>query len=121
MEMKVMSRNVEYDYYVALITATATEEAGLWHMYDDWKPLFLEGDDQKYYETSFERSGKTLKVVTAIFCFLISGAILYYLFMTRELLRRRSFWMTVAAACIIVCLLFSLILKFPAPKFTLPQ
>ena len=62
-----------------------------------------------------------MKVVTAILCFLISGAILYYLFMSRELLRRRSFWMTVAAACIIICLLASLILKFPAPKFTLPQ
>ena len=61
-----------------------------------------------------------MKVVTAIFCFLISGAVLYFLFVTRELLRRRSFWMTVAATCIIVCLLFSLILKFPAPKFTLP-
>ena len=34
-------------------------------MYEDWRPLFLEGDDQKYYETSFERGGKTLKVVTA--------------------------------------------------------
>ena len=62
-----------------------------------------------------------MKIATAILCFLISGGILYFLFMTRELLRRRSFWMTVAAACIIVCLLFSLILKFPAPKFTLPQ
>ena len=54
-----------YDYYVALITATATEEAGLRHMYEDWKPIFLEGDDQKYYETSFERGGKTFKIVTA--------------------------------------------------------
>ena len=62
-----------------------------------------------------------LKVVTAVLCFLISGAVLYFLFMSRELLRRRSFWMTVAAACVIICLLFSLILKFPAPKFTLPQ
>ena len=34
-------------------------------MYDDWKPLFLEGDDQKYYETTFKRGGKTFKVVTA--------------------------------------------------------
>lgn len=60
-----MSKSEKYDYYVALITATATEEAGLWHMYDDWRPVFLEGDDQKYYETSFERNGKTFKVVTA--------------------------------------------------------
>ena len=60
------------------------------------------------------------KVVTAIACILISGAILYNLYKTRELLRRRSLWMTLAAACIIICVLFSLILKFPAPKFTLP-
>ena len=60
------------------------------------------------------------KVVTAIICILISGAILYYLYKTRELLRRRSLWMTLAAACIIICVLFSLILKFPAPTFTLP-
>ena len=57
--------NREYDYYVALITATATEEAGLRHMYSDWKPVYLEGDDQRYYETAFTRGGKTLKVITA--------------------------------------------------------
>ena len=61
------------------------------------------------------------KIASAVVCFLISGAVLYYLFMTRELLRRRSFWMTVAAACIILCLIVSLVLKFPSPKFTLPQ
>ena len=55
----------KYDYYVALITATATEEAGLRHMYENWTPVFLEGDNQKYYETSFERGGKTFKIVTA--------------------------------------------------------
>ena len=55
----------KYDYHVALITATATEEAGLKHMYEDWQPLYLEGDDQKYYQTSFERGGKIFKVVTA--------------------------------------------------------
>lgn len=53
------------DYYVALITVTATEEAGLRHIYDDWKLLLLEGDEQRYYETSFERNGKTHKIVTA--------------------------------------------------------
>ena len=54
-----------FDYYVALITATATEEAGVMHMYKDWKPLNLEGDSQKYYETVVERRGKRLKLVTA--------------------------------------------------------
>ena len=60
-----MSRIMEYDYYVALITVTATEEEGLRHIYKDWKPVFLEGDDQKYYEAAFERGGKTHKVITA--------------------------------------------------------
>lgn len=60
-----MNRMREYDYYVALITATATEEAGLRHIYPNWNPVFLEGDDQKYYETTFERSGKIYKVITA--------------------------------------------------------
>ena len=62
-----------------------------------------------------------LKVTAAVLCFLISGAVLYFLFMTRELLRRRSIWMTVAAACVIVCIIISLILRFPAPAYTLPQ
>ena len=61
-----------------------------------------------------------LKALTAVLCLLISGAALYFLFMTRELLRRRSIWMTLAAACIIICILFSLVLNFPAPRFTLP-
>lgn len=44
-----------FDYYVALITATATEEAGVMHMYKDWKPPNLEGDSQKYYNTMKRR------------------------------------------------------------------
>lgn len=62
----------------------------------------------------------TLKIITAIICALISGLILYYLYMTKEFLRKRSIWMTLAAACIIICILFSLVLNFPAPRFTLP-
>lgn len=62
-----------------------------------------------------------LKVFTAILCFLISGAVLYFLFMTKELLRKRSMWMTLAAACVILCVLVSLILNFPAPRYVLPQ
>ena len=42
--MKVINRISEYDYCVALITVTATEEAGLRHIYKDWEPVFLEGD-----------------------------------------------------------------------------
>ena len=62
-----------------------------------------------------------LKITAAIFCFLISGLILYYLFITRELLRRRSLWMSLAAVCVIICVLASLLLKFPAPPYTLPN
>ena len=61
-----------------------------------------------------------LKIITTILCFLISGAVLYFLYITRELLRKRSIWMTLAAACIILCVLVSLILRFPAPAFIMP-
>lgn len=61
-----------------------------------------------------------LKIISVVFCVLISGLILYYLFITRELLRKRSLWMSLAAACIIVCILFSLILNFPAPPYQIP-
>lgn len=35
------------------------------YMYNDWKPLFLKGDEQIYFETSFERNGKIHKIITA--------------------------------------------------------
>ena len=54
-----------------------------------------------------------LKVILAICVFLISGAALALLYMTKELLRRRSLWMTTGAAAALACLLFSLILNFP--------
>ena len=62
-----------------------------------------------------------LKVISAVMCFVISGEALYQLFVSHELLRRRSLWMSLAAACIIICILFSLILKFPSPPYTIPQ
>lgn len=61
------------------------------------------------------------KIVTAILSIVISCFVLYFLFVTKELLRKRSIWMTYAAACILICLLASLILNFPAPRFTLPN
>ena len=61
-----------------------------------------------------------MKVITTILCFLISGIVLYFLYITRELLRKRSIWMSLAAACIILCVLISLILRFPAPAFVMP-
>lgn len=62
-----------------------------------------------------------MKAVTAVVCVAISAAVLYFLFITRELLRKRSIWMTLAAVCIIICLLVSLLARFPAPVYTLPQ
>lgn len=57
-----------------------------------------------------------LKVITAILAILISFACLAVLYMRKELLRQRSLWMTTAAAAIILCLLFSLVLNFPSPN-----
>ncbi len=58
-----------------------------------------------------------LKVTLSIIAILLSLLILTYLYLTKELLRRRSLWMSVAAAAITVCILFSLILNFPSPKY----
>ena len=60
-----------------------------------------------------------LKAITAILSIALSGFVLYILFITKELLRKRSLWMTLAAVCILLCLFASLILHFPAPRFTL--
>ena len=61
-----------------------------------------------------------LKIISMLVCFAISGGVLYFLYVTRELLRKRSLWMTLAAACILICVFVSLILNFPSPRFTLP-
>lgn len=62
-----------------------------------------------------------MKIFTAIVAIGISGVVLYQLFMSQELLRRRAIWMTLAAGCIILCILVSLILKFPCPPYSIPQ
>ena len=62
-----------------------------------------------------------LKVTLAVVAIVLSVLILGYLYMTKELLKPRSLWMSVAAAAVAVCLLFSLILNFPSPKYTLPE
>lgn len=56
-----------------------------------------------------------LKAITAILTILISLACLGFLYLCRELLRRRSLWMTTAAAALLICTLASLILNFPSP------
>ena len=57
-----------------------------------------------------------LKILTAIFTILISGLCLAYLYLSKELLKRRSLWMTAAAGAILLCVLLSLILNFPSPS-----
>ena len=54
-----------------------------------------------------------LKILLSISIILISGTCLAILYMTRELLRPRSRWMTASATAIVVSLIFSLILNYP--------
>ena len=56
-----------------------------------------------------------LKVVLTIFILLVSAGSIGFLYLSNELLKRRSLWMGTAAVAILVCTLFSLILNFPAP------
>ena len=56
-----------------------------------------------------------LKTVAAIFSLLIGLLCFLYLYLTKEWLRRRSLWMSVSAAAIVICVLFSLLLQFPSP------
>ncbi len=63
-----------------------------------------------------------LKAITAILAILISAACLGFLYLTQELARRRSLWMSAAAAAILLCTLMSLILAFPSPNtYKIPE
>lgn len=55
----------EYDYSVALVVVTDTEEYATKCMYDSWKLITFEHDNQKYFETSFMRDGREHKIVYA--------------------------------------------------------
>ena len=57
-----------------------------------------------------------LKITFAVFAFILSGIMLAYLYLTKELLKRRSLWISTGAAAVAVCVLFSLVLNFPIPK-----
>jgi len=57
-----------------------------------------------------------LKILSAIICILICCCALAYLYLSKELFRPRSLWMGLAAAAIVLCILFSLILNFPSPN-----
>ena len=56
-----------------------------------------------------------LKVITSIITIITSLLCLGFLFLSQELLRRRSLWMTAAAAALLLCTVFSLILGYPSP------
>ena len=57
-----------------------------------------------------------LKVIAAILAILGSLLALGFLFMSGELLKKRSLWMTVAFASVLLCTIVSLVCNFPAPK-----
>ena len=59
-----------------------------------------------------------LKVLTSIVIILTSSLCLAFLYLTQEIFKKRSFWMTAAAGAILICLLYSLFLNFPCPAPT---
>ena len=54
-----------------------------------------------------------LKIVTAVFAILLCVGGLAFLYLTKELLRQRSLWMTTGFLSVLLCLAVSLILNFP--------
>ena len=56
-----------------------------------------------------------LKVITSILIIGASGLSLVYLYMIGETKKRRSRWLVLGFACILLCLFVSLILNYPAP------
>lgn len=61
------------------------------------------------------RGFAVLKVITAVVSCLISLLSLGWLFLTKEFFRRRSLWMVTACVSLLLCLVISLILKYPCP------
>ncbi len=58
------------------------------------------------------------KVITAIITIFGSLLCVGWLYLTGEFTRRRSLWMVTIFICIVVCVVFSLLLGFPAPPVT---
>lgn len=61
------------------------------------------------------RGMTALKATTAVITILISLGSMGWLFLTREFFHRRSLWMVVASVGILLCVLLSLLLKYPCP------
>ena len=82
--------------------------------------VFMKNEKVRYIGEIFAGLGMiALKVLTALLCFFISGAALYFLFMTRELLRKRSIWMMNFGCHTLVILLFCgmTLRRFPDLRF----
>ena len=56
-----------------------------------------------------------VRVIAAVLSALVSLLSLAWLFIPGEITRRRSFWMVTGFGCIFLCLLVSLLLKYPCP------
>lgn len=56
-----------------------------------------------------------LKVITAIFAILMPVLCLALLYLTKELLKQRSLWLTAGFFGIFLCTVVSLIANFPSP------
>ena len=54
-----------------------------------------------------------LKIVTAVFAILLCAGGLTFLYLTKELLRQRSLWLTTGFLSVLLCIVVSLILNFP--------
>lgn len=64
-------------------------------------------------------SWSVLKVITAIIAIFGSLLCVGWLYLTGEFSRRRSLWMVTAFICIVICVVVSLVLGYPAPAPTL--
>ncbi|MBQ3192057.1 MAG: hypothetical protein IJB59_00620 [Oscillospiraceae bacterium] len=59
-----------------------------------------------------------LKVITAIIAVFGSLLCVGWLYLTGEFTRRRSLWMVTTFICIVICVVVSLVLGYPAPAPT---
>lgn len=66
------------------------------------------------------RGQLALKVVCAIVSILTSLLTLAWLFLVGEFTRRRSLWMVTGFVGILLCVIFSLLLKYPCPPIAVP-
>ena len=55
----------EYGCTAFFITAVEIETAGIKNLYDSWRRIRVNGDKQAYYETFFEKDGKSHRIITA--------------------------------------------------------